>query len=149
MDVGSLEQLKRVWSNPRVPVLYRRGPGNPLLARLPYASTNRSWLQESGRKKPVWLATKKYWELPQAWFSDLVKRCLDNYGRVYIIQPFRAQEKCAPACWNAEGEICECSCMGANHGSSYPGGRWKIVSETFATRWGERELACRLLTRAV
>jgi hypothetical protein len=148
MDVGSLEQLKRVWSNPSVPVLYRRGAGNPLLARLPYASTNRSWLWESGRKRPVWLTSKKYWELPQAWFSDLVKRCLDKYGQVYIIQPFRAQEKCAPACWNAEGEICECSCMGANHGSSHPGGRWKIVSETFATRWGERELACRLLTWA-
>jgi hypothetical protein len=74
MDVGSLEQLKRVWNNPTVPVLYGRGPGNPLLGRLPYASTNRSWLQESGRKKPVWIASKKHWELPQAWFSDLVKR---------------------------------------------------------------------------
>jgi hypothetical protein len=147
MDGDPREQLKRVWNNPSIPVLYRRGPSNHLLARLPYDPTNRSWLRASGRKNPMWLSSKKYWELPQAWFNDLVKRCIEKYGRVYIIQPFRAQDKCAPACWNAEGEICECSCMGAYHGSGHPSGRWKIVSETFATRWNGRELACRLLTR--
>ena len=147
MDDESHERLKRVWNQQLVPVLYRRGPGNPLLARLPYAPENRSWLRGEGRIKPVWLKDEKYWELPQAWFNSLVKRCLQRFGKVYIIQPYHAQEKCAPACWSAEGEVCECSCMGANHGSGHPGGRWKVVSDTFATRWAGRDLACRLLTR--
>lgn len=147
MDEGSKEQLRRVWGQEAVPVLYRRGPGNPLLARLPYDVTNRAWLQASGRKNPVWDTKARRWELPQAWFNKLVTRCLDRFGRVYIIQPYREQEKCAPACWAAEGEECQCSCMGVNHGASSPGGRWKIVSEAFATRWGERHLACRLLSK--
>ena len=35
--------------------------------------------------------------------------------------------------------------MGANHGIGNDGS-WFEVSDTFSTRWGERELACRLLT---
>ncbi len=82
-----------------------------------------------------------------AWFSDLVERCLDRYGKVYIIQPFREQEKCAPACMNATGHDCQCSCMGANHGAGLAGGRWKVIDEAFATRWGDELIACRLLSR--
>jgi hypothetical protein len=33
--------------------------------------------------------------------------------------------------------------MGANHGAGNDGS-WFEVSDTFSTRWGERELACRL-----
>lgn len=144
---NEIDRIRAVWSQTKIPVLYRRGKGSALLSRLPYDPSNRSWLQASGRRHPVWLAERKCWELPNAWFNGLVRRCLLRYGRVYIIQPFHSQEKCAPACWNAEGEECQCSCMGANHGSGHPEGRWKVVSETFATRWGDRELACRLLTQ--
>lgn len=147
MDGGTREQLRQLWNQTAIPVLYRRGPGNPLLVRLPFDPTNRAWLQISGRKNPLWDARAKSWELPQGWFNDLVTRCLERFGRAYIVQPYREQEKCAPACWTAQGEVCECSCMGVNHGASSPGGHWKIVSEAFATRWGERQFACRLLAR--
>ena len=147
MDEGTSEQLRRVWKQATVPVIYRPEPGEPLRVKLPYGTANRAWLQASGRIHPVWIAKGTYWEVPQAWFNDLVNRSLDKFGRVYIIQPFREQEKCAPACWAATGEICQCSCMGANHGMNSPGGRWKIISEAFATRWGERQLACRLIAR--
>ena len=130
MDEGSKEQLRQIWSQEAVPVLYRRGPGNLLLARLPYDVTNRAWLQASGRKNPVWDAKARRWELPQAWFNNLVGRCLDKYGRVYIIQPYREQEKCAPACWAAQGEECQCSCMGVNHGASSPG----VVGKSYRMR---------------
>jgi hypothetical protein len=36
--------------------------------------------------------------------------------------------------------------MGANHGFGNDGS-WFEVSETFATRWGEEELACRLMVK--
>jgi hypothetical protein len=35
--------------------------------------------------------------------------------------------------------------MGAHHGTGNDGS-WFEVSDTFSTRWGEHQLACRLLT---
>lgn len=139
------DRIKKVWNQNHSPVIYRRGIGSPLLMRLPYKEGNRAWLKHYGRINPQWIIPKKHWEVPQAWFNDLVSRSLSRFGRLYIIQPYRAQEKCAPACWNAQGHECQCSCMGANHGSQSEGNGWYIVSDTFATRWNTVELACRLL----
>lgn len=72
--------------------------------------------------------------------------CLDNFGSVYIIQPYREQEKCAPASWAAQSEECQCSVMGVNHGASSAGGDWKVISDAFANRRGKRHLACKLPT---
>ena len=130
-------QHKAVWNQDKIPVVLRRaGKGQKLRTRLPFATDNRAWLQNDRRTNPVWVAKGRYWELPKAWFNDFVERALNRYGEVYLFQPYREQEKCAPACQNAVGHECQCSCMGANH----------EVSETFSFRWGEQELACRLLT---
>lgn len=146
MDIEEVPpaQLRAVLSQTDVPVLIRRGKGYSLLVRLPYNVLNKSWLGASGRRIPVW--DGKQWDVPQAWFNALVKRCLETYGRAYVVQPYREQETCAPACWNAEGNECQCSCMGVNHGSQSSEAGWRIVSDAFATRWGDRDLACRLLT---
>ena len=80
-----------------------------------------------------------------SWYDWLARRLLYKYSAVYLIQLYREQQKCAPACWNAEGLHCECSCMGENHGSGHPGERWREVSETFAFEWGPTKYACRLL----
>lgn len=147
MDIEEVPpvRLQEILHQTRAPVLIRRGPGYKLLVRLPYDVMNRGWLRISGTWHPEWDEKRKQWEVPQAWFDDLVKRCLVKYGCVYIVQPYREQEKCATSCWEAKGEECQCSCMGVNHGSLHPGGNWKIISDAFATRWGDRELACRLL----
>ncbi|VFU17788.1 conserved protein of unknown function (plasmid) [Methylocella tundrae] len=138
--------LKYVWGQERIPVVLRRtGKGQRLRVRLPFAETNRQWLQNGRRTSPVWIDDKKYWELPKAWFNDFVERALAKYGKVYVIQPYREQEKCSPACQNAIGHECQCSCMGLNHGAGNDGS-WFEVSDTFATRWGDEELACRLMT---
>lgn len=137
---------KYVWNQQGIPVVLRRtGRGERIRLRLPYADTNGSWLRNGRRTLPVWFADGRYWELPKAWFNDFVERSLERYGKVYIIQPYREQEKCAPACQNALGYECECSCMGVHHGAGNDGS-WFEVSDTFATRWGDREIACRLLT---
>ena len=77
--------------------------------------------------------------------KDVIKLCLQQYQSAYVIQLYRAQQKCAPACWNAEGFHCECSCMGENHGGGHPGGNWHEVSETFAVSWGDQRYSCRHL----
>jgi hypothetical protein len=112
------EKLKYVWAQEQIPVVLRRtGKGQRLRVRLPYAETNRQWFQNGRRTSPDWIARKKYWELPKAWFNDFVDRALAKYDKVYIIQPYREQEKCAPACQNAIGHECQCSCMGQHHGA--------------------------------
>lgn len=140
-------RLKAVWNQGLIPVILRRGgKGQRLRVRLPYGENNRQWLQNGRRISPSWNADDHYWETPKTWFNDLVERSLTKYAKVYIVQPFREQEKCAPACMNAVGHECQCSCMGANHGVGNDGS-WFEISDTFATRWGELHLACRLMTR--
>jgi hypothetical protein len=141
----SEKSIRQVWNQTRVPVIYKTGKRENLMVKLPYNAENREWLREIGRRKPEWVKEQRYWSVPRAWFNDLVRRCIQRYDQVYLIQPHREQEKCAPACWNAEGIDCECSCQGAHHGEQNPAGRWYVISETFAARWRDRKLAVRLV----
>lgn len=141
------QQAAAIWRQAKVPVVYRRGGSQPLMIRLPYAPDNRAWLRSDHRRKPEWNNQFRCWETPKSWLEDVARRLLARFARVYVIQPYTAQEKCAPACWNATGIECECSCMGANHGSGAPSGKWHIVSNTFAVQWHDRQLACRLIER--
>ncbi len=141
-----VSQQKAIWNQDKIPVLLRRaGKGKKLRVRLPFEKGNWFWLKNDRRSNPVWVGEGRYWELPATWFNDTVERALGRYGNVYIFQPYRLQEKCAPACQNAVGHECQCSCMGAHHGAGNHAS-WFEVSETFSFRWGEGELACRLLT---
>jgi hypothetical protein len=140
------ERILAAWNQKPIPVIVRREKkGEKLCVRLPYEKNNRQWLQKGRKNSPEWISEKKQWEIPKSWFNDLVERLLTKYKKLYIIQPFKEQQKCAPACMNATGHVCECSCMGANHGVGNDGS-WFEVSDTFATRWGEAHVACRLMT---
>lgn len=140
--------LGQVWRQEKIPVILRRmGKGERLRARVPLdLSPAYTWLEKLGRHRPLWSGRDGYyWELPKAWFDDFVNASLDRFGQVYIIQPYREQEMCSASCRHAVGHECECSCMGANHGSGNDEG-WFDVTDAFSTKWGEQELACRLLT---
>jgi hypothetical protein len=141
------DRLKEVWEQRTIPVVLRRGGlGEKLRVRLPESDDEFEWLRNCRPRKPIKVEDKDFWELPKKWFNDLVERSLDRFGRIYIIQPYRNQEKCAPACQNARGHECNCSCMGEHHGAGNDGS-WFEVSDAFSTRWQDRELACRLLTK--
>jgi hypothetical protein len=141
------ENLKAAWNQTEIPIVLRRGgKGQRLRVRLPYSDDNGAWLRNGRPRKPRWFSGegKNYWELPKAWFNDFVNRALKVYGKVYIVQPYREQEVCARACMEATGHECECSCMGANHGSGVDNG-WYEVSDYFAVRSSRPQLACRLM----
>lgn len=144
---ASSSQFASVWRQGLIPVIVRDGPLGPLVIRLPYRADNRDWLRDDRRSKPKWLAGDTAWSIPKAWFEDTIQRSLGRFGAIWVVQPYREIEKCAPACWNAVGVECECSCLGANHGSENPEGRWYVISETFAFRVGPREFSCNLLRR--
>lgn len=136
--------LSRIWHQQTIPVVYRPRSGD-LLIKLPFAENNRQWLSSGRRSRPTWSAQYKCWELPRSAFNELVPRILYEFHSVYTIQPHRQTEVCAPACWDAQGFDCECSCLSVNHGLGQRGGRWYIVSESYAVRWGDRELRWSLL----
>jgi hypothetical protein len=140
-------EYDRVWQQNTIPVIIRDGLIAPLVIRLPYSDGNRDWLRDDRRSKPKWMATHRAWSIPKTWFEHTVTRAIARFGAIWVIQPYRGIEKCAPACWKATGVHCECSCMGANHGSQNPFGRWYIIPKTFAFRVGPREYSCNLLRR--
>lgn len=144
-------RLKAVWNQRRIPVVLRRqGKGEKARARLPgpptYSVTQQAWIQDRRRIHPVWDWSERFWEFPKQWFNDFVERSIKSFGAVYIIQPYRDHEICARACMEAQGHMCNCSCMGENHGSGWHG-RWFEISEAFAIRSSTPQLACRLLTK--
>ena len=139
-------KAREVWNNKQIPVFLRRGKES-IRIRLPYDPQNRLWLRKNpAQQMPVWNDEHRYWELPKSRFNELVELALNRYGRVYIIQPYREMEKCSPSCMSAKGFECQCSCMGANHGS-HNHAEWFEVNEAFAFKFGERHLACRLLEK--
>lgn len=156
MDKSAPDDLRRIWKQDEIPVIVRKGKRYKLRVKLPRPGESfedqriACYFLQAVRPKgrqPEWLDRYKGWEVAQDWFSDLVNYMLAKHSKLYIIQPYREQEKCASRCMNAQGHECQCSCMGANHGAGGPGAGWFEVSETFATRWGESHLACRLMER--
>lgn len=146
-EAANGKKLKQVWSQGLIPVVLRRnGRGERVRFRMPVGDSDALRFWSDKRTEPDWNSRLMCWEIPKAWFNDFVNRALRRFGKVYIIQPYREQEICAPACQNARGHECQCSCMGQHHGAGSDGS-WFEVSETFATRWGNRHLACRLLVR--
>lgn len=146
-------KILRQWAQAQAqaPIVVRSGQkGDKLTARLPYHADNKRWLlaMATGTRRPEvsWAKQEGAWKLPVVWLNRFVERALERYGRLYVVQPFREMEKCAPACRNATDHDCQCSCMGANHGVG-DGGGWFDVSETFSFRWGLQEAAIRLMTK--
>lgn len=140
-------QYSIVWNQTKIPVVWRRdGKGESIVLKLPFSTSNRLWLKGGRRIDPKWIGHLKQWEIPKAWFNDFIERALDRYGLVYVIQPYNVMEKCAPACLNAIGHECQCSCMGQNHGIGNDGS-WFEIGEAFAFRYDDRHLACRLIKR--
>lgn len=138
-----------IWKQGTIPVLFRDAAARQLLLKLPYAADNRQWIQAEKVRSPEWNRRFGCWRIPQSWFNEIVRRALIRFGSVYLIQAYRPQEKCAPACWEAHGFLCECSCLGAHHGqNTLTAENWHIVSETCAVRWQGKQLACRLLRTA-
>jgi hypothetical protein len=145
------KRIRAIWGQADVPVILRRGEkGEKLRVRLckhEYAEKDTYWLKKARRLHPIWNNHWNCWEVPKAWFDDLVSEFINTYGKLYVVQPYREQMKCAPACQNAQGLECECSCMGELHGAQNIESGWFVVSDTFATMWGKSTLACRLIER--
>ena len=145
-EASDSSTLKRIWRQGEIPVVFRRSRPEKLLIKLPDAPGNQRWLQGDKQNYPYWDDQYKAWKVPQAWFEYAIKLCSKRFKKCYVIQLHHELQKCAPACWRAQGIHCECSCMGDNHGTGHPEGRWYEIDETLAVSWGVRKYACRLIS---
>lgn len=146
MTLSDPTDVMAVWCNGTIPVI-AVPPRGTLRVRLPYSRANRDWLRLS-QSKPQWNRDRRWWEVPRAWLQRLSYKAVSHFGRCYIIQSYCKAERCAPACLEANGVDCDCSCLGKNHGCGNEG-RWFEVHEAFACRWAGREYAIRLLGERV
>lgn len=150
VPIGRSRPLSAIWRQAKIPVIARPRKEPPLFVRLPFAIDNRPWLHACGRLHPERVKNDTtgitHWEVPVAWFGLLIRRCIERYGRVYVIQPLDRNEICARSCWEAKRDLCECSCYGTNHGGGQPDGHWKEITEAFALQSSRGELACQLLS---
>lgn len=133
-----------LWEQRKLPVIYRPKQGK-LAVKLPYREDNRLWLKGEGNRRPKWHPEGKYWETPAAWYDRVLRLSMVRFGGAYTIRTVQKLAKCAPACWNALGPDCHCSCEGENHGKGTGGRRWNVINETLAVEWGRKELRCTLL----
>lgn len=136
-------QVNAIWRNPTIPIVFRQS--DMVRVRLPYGHHREVIRRLQRRKKFVWDAQYKCWNLPKTRFNEVVTHLLHHFLNVWVIQPYSEKEICAPACWKARGHLCECSCLGTHHGQGHPDGNWFVVSETLAIR--EKSLGCKLLRK--
>lgn len=150
-----LKYLEEVWRQDQIPVLAQRSGSKDLFVKLPnfenslsWRWKNRRWLRELSPKgrKPKWSDKYQGWQIPKSWITRMTQHLLARYGECFVVQPYRSSKKCAPACMNAKGLDCDCSCMGEFHGTGGPSASWFVVSETFAISWDQTEFGCRYLT---
>lgn len=143
----AVRKLEAIWKQKEVPVIFlKERKGRPMI-KAGDGEKDTVWIRDFGSSYGgSWQQKYNCWVVPKAWFTGITKKLLSIYGRVYVVQPFSENEKCCPACWNATGIECTCSCQGANHGSGQPAGKWYIVSDTFAAKRGDRHYGCKLIT---
>lgn len=137
------ETIVKIWRNGIIPVIFCCASPPELRVKLPFATGNRAWIQPA-TTQVRWDKHRKCWIVAKRRFSSLVRDCLHRHGKAYVIQQRKELEKCAPACWNATGMDCECSCGGTNHGCGDED-RWHIVHDAFAFRWHSVGYSCRLI----
>lgn len=141
------EILNQAARSKGTPVILMTRKGEPLWVIMPFARDNYTWLQGSHRRAYQHRLPGKrpFWSVPKSWLDDLTRRFVARFGACYLVQRHHEREVCAPACWDAQGLECQCSCMGEHHGEGHPGGRWYEVSETFAFTSGSMQLHYKLI----
>lgn len=137
------EKFRQIWRQSNVPVIVRQEQPMPVLIHLPDSDKSEWWIPEGKRTTLSWNAQLECWETPRSWFNEMIQLSLKRYGDVQVVQLYRKIRKCVPACWNATGDDCECSCGGGNHGTRQPLAKGKTASDIFVFKSGSTEYACR------
>lgn len=119
-----------------LPRVYRPVGEPRLHLRMPYQEGgNRRWIHTAlgSRIQPVWNKAERRWEIARTHLLPLVDALAEEFGEVLVELEFSTTQQCDTRCRNAEGDHCECSCLGEHHGGGLWGG-WLQVGETTLIR---------------
>ncbi|MEU1418360.1 hypothetical protein [Kitasatospora sp. NPDC005751] len=100
--------------------------------RLPYAVGNRAWIHSilGDLTRPEWNREDKSWDISRQHMRTLVEALAERFGSVDVTIDFRTNSRCDDRCRDAEGDDCDCQCMGENHGGAAYWRNWREVGET-------------------
>lgn len=119
-----------------LPRIDRRINETRLHLRMPYRPRNRAWLHTAlgDMIRPEWNSAEHRWEIARPHLMRLAHALADRFGAVDVYLEYKTTDRCDTRCRDAEGDDCECSCLGEHHGGGLWGGGWVQVAETTLVR---------------
>ena len=122
---------------PKDPKMYIPAQGR-IRIKLPFLRENpRDWISEvcgtSGHSHVRWNEEEQRWEVSRAHFDKLFRAIKRRWGIVHIYEEHLANQECCPQCMQAKRELCECGCLGRNHGidcDEPPRSDWELIATT-------------------
>lgn len=146
------QDAKDAWNQKETPVILRRrkqsGKNPKLRIRMPDGEDHFQLLKGKSKNNhnPIYFDNRNFWDLPYSRLDDLVQILATHFGKVLLMQPIRESQTCARACMEANGFECECSCLGAHHGSHNMDSSWYEVDDTYAISYGEEKVSLKVIS---
>jgi hypothetical protein len=115
-----------------IATVYRPVGTGRIRVRMPYAVGNRAFIHRTlgSLVRPDWNGAEKCWEISRQHMRATVEALADRFGVVEVAIDFRTNSRCDIRCRDAEGDDCDCQCMGENHGGAAYWRNWTQVGET-------------------
>ena len=132
------------------PRVYRAVGVNRITCWMPYeGGSNRAWIHEvlGSRIRPEYNRQTREWEVARDHLLSLVEALAERFGEVDVLLEYSTTQKCDRRCREAQGDDCECSCLGEHHaGGMYMHG-WIEVGETTLIKPGRQLRHMRVVQR--
>jgi hypothetical protein len=102
---------------------------------------NRQWIKAvcGIKSRPEYDKATRSWTIARSHFSELLDALLREFGPVDVFEDHSEFEVCNVSCMTAQGDECECRCLGINHGVdsddpyNSPRSNWHIIDEDTGT----------------
>jgi hypothetical protein len=107
-----------------------------VIAKIPPRKGNYRWLHHHLAIRSPRLDGDR-WHLPRNCLLKFVTAAVDRYGYVAVYRDMSKLSRCNRLCLEAQGMECDCSCMGAHHGTADSGGWFEVVGDAVVADLGE------------
>jgi hypothetical protein len=113
-----------------LPWLYRP-LGGRIKVKMPYDKQNFFWFRRhlGSRVQPFHVGAG-VWAVARPHLRCLVDGLVTKFGHLHVVLDFRKSQQCDTRCRDAQGDDCECSCLGVNHQGAAWWRNWIEVGDT-------------------
>lgn len=110
--------------------------GHRLAVVMPFARGTRYWLREvcGPGTRPEWDRGRGAWLVARPHFRKVVEALARRYGSCEVLVDHNVASMCGAWCRDAEGDECDCACMGENHGGQFWHRAWTKISAEWAVQ---------------